>query len=52
MNADGIWFSFFDTGDPFCYLLAKRLEEQERRDDAEKPKKAREGEGDTPRPLD
>ncbi len=52
MNADGIWYSFFDTGDPFCYLLAKRLEEQERRDDAEKSKKAREGEWDTPRPLD
>ena len=27
MNADGIWRSFVDTGDPVCYLLAKRLEQ-------------------------
>ena len=22
MNADGIWYSFFDTGDPFSYTPA------------------------------
>lgn len=52
MNADGIWYSFFDTGDPFCYLLARRLEEQERRAEAEGRKKKNDGEGDQPRPTD
>lgn len=52
MNADGLWYSFFDTGDPFCYLLARRLEEQARREKADMPQRKNDGEGDLPRPTD
>ncbi len=52
MNADGIWRSFVETGDPFCYLLAKRLEEQERREKAQAPKRKTAWDGALPRPQD
>lgn len=47
MYADGIWRGFFETGDPVCYLLAKKLEQRPRRDT-----KQTEGAGEEPRPSD
>lgn len=49
MNADGVWRGFFDTGDPFCYLLAKRLEEQDRRKEEGESKKEQAGEREATR---
>ena len=46
MDADGIWRSFVETGDPVCYLLAKKLEQQPRRNNN------RPGPGESPRPSD
>ena len=48
----GFWSGFVDTGDPLCYLLAKRLEEQARRENADKPKREKAGDGELPRPSD
>ena len=52
MDVNGIWRGFVETGDPVCYLLAKRMERPPRRNGAEKPKKEPAGDGDTPRPSD
>lgn len=52
MNDEGLWRSFFDTGDPLCYLLAKRFEEQARRERADRPERKKTGDGDLPRPSD
>ena len=57
MDADGIWRSFIDTGDPVCYLLAKRMERPPGGDGANRKKPRRDKEktertGDEPRPLD
>ena len=47
MNADGIWRSFVETGDPVCYLLAKKLERLPRRNDSHTQRP-----GESPRPSD
>ena len=52
MNTQGIWRSFVDTGDPLCYLLARRLEDQARRERADRPEQKKAGDGDLPRPSD
>ncbi len=52
MDAKGIWRGFVETGDPVCYLLAKRMERPPRRDGTEKPKQKTAEDGDSPRPTD
>ena len=47
MDTKGIWRSFVETGDPVCYLLAKKLEQPPRREKTEK-----QGTGKQPRPSD
>ena len=47
MKTEGLWNGFFETGDPVCYLLVKKMEWQTRRD---RQKENREGEN--PRPAD
>lgn len=47
MKTDGVWQSFFETGDPVSYLLAKKLDRGERRRD-----KREDGTGEDPRPVD
>lgn len=47
MDSSGIWRSFVETGDPLCYLLARRLEQEPRRNKKEKQRTE-----DQPRPLD
>ena len=47
MQTDGIWRSFVETGDPVCYLLAKKLEQPPRRKDLQIQRP-----GDSPRPSD
>ena len=54
MDADGIWRSFIDTGDPVCYLLVKRLERPPDWNGAKKPRRngtKTKRTGDEPRPL-
>lgn len=56
MNTEGIWRSFVDTGDPVCYLLAKRLEQPPGGIDAKTQRPRRDNPhihrpGDSPRPL-
>ena len=55
MDTKGIWRSFTDTGDPVCYLLAKKLEQPPDRNSAKKPRRVKaekERTGDKPRPSD
>lgn len=47
MDDKSFWSGFVETGDPVCYLLAKKLEQQPRRDT-----KQTEGAGEEPRPSD
>lgn len=47
VKTEGLWNGFFETGDPVCYLLVKKMEWQTRRD---RQKENREGEN--PRPAD
>ena len=47
MNAEGVWQSFFETGDPVSYLLAKKLDPEKRRQDNRESR-----EGEDPRPAD
>ena len=46
------WSGFVETGDPVCYLLAKKLEQQPRREKADMPKNKKAGDGALPRPSD
>ena len=46
MKNDELWQSFFETGDPVRYLLAKKLERPPRRD------REKDGTGEEPRPED
>ena len=48
MDSSGIWRSFVETGDPLCYLLARRLEQEPR----QKNEKMKQRTEDQPRPLD
>ncbi len=52
MDAKGIWRGFTETGDPVCYLLAKRLERpprpSEEKNDTDKAPRS----GDLPRSTD
>jgi hypothetical protein len=52
VDEKGFWDGFVETGDPVFYLLARRLEEQERRERAQKPKRSGAADGDLPRPWD
>lgn len=52
MDDKGFWSGFVETGDPVFYLLAKRMEEQTRRDEAGRPKRQYAADGDLPRPSD
>ena len=47
VRAEDVWQSFFDTGDPVSYLLAKKLDREERRRDNRENR-----EGKDPRPAD
>lgn len=46
MNTEGLWRGFMETGDPVCYLLAKKLEQPRRNGSQKKPART----GETPRP--
>ncbi len=50
METNGVWRSFVETGDPICYLLAKKMERQPRENG--KPRQKKTGSGDRPRPTD
>ncbi len=52
MDDKGFWSGFVETGDPVCYLLAKRLAERTSRENADKPKRKQTEDGDLPRPSD
>lgn len=47
MDSEAVWQCFLETGDPVGYLLAKKLDQGQRRCD-----KRENREGEPPRPVD